>query len=296
MLFEVDIAGILLKSCVLQINHEHLLSNISWLLHKLSRNSNKRHIRIGNDNAWWVLGSSEGIVFSLEESLEMIDYLVKNSYIKAFGNIFRQGKGIIMGGKSSGWLSDCSLMVDEFKYVDNKIKNHLSSDADKLKFFRRYRDDCTSLNITNFLEIASDIYPPSLTLTQENDLPTKVNVLDMVAEIQEGKIISKVYCKTDFFPFSVISLPFLQSNLDNKICYNVFYGQVIRFQRLSSLRSDFEDRVKFLATILLDRSYRLSLLKKQFCRSVEKYSQEFQKWDIPSDLGKWFINIINTRP
>ena len=59
-------------------DHEHLLSNISWLLHKLSRNSNKRHIRIGNDNAWWVLGSSEGIVFSLEESLEMIDYLVKN--------------------------------------------------------------------------------------------------------------------------------------------------------------------------------------------------------------------------
>ena len=276
-------------------DHEHLLSNISWLLHKLSRNSNKRHIRIGNGNAWWVLGSSEGIVFSLEESLEMIDYLVKNSYIKAFGNIFRQGKGIIMGGKSSGWLSDCSLMVDEFKYVDNKIKNHLSSDADKLKFFRRYRDDCTSLNITNFLEIASDIYPPSLTLTQENDLPTKVNVLDMVAEIQEGKIISKVYCKTDFFPFSVISLPFLQSNLDNKICYNVFYGQVVRFQRLSSLRSDFEDRVKFLATILLNRNYRLSLLKKQFCRSVEKYSLEFQKWDIPSDLGNWFINIINTR-
>ena len=104
-----------------------------------------------------------------------------------------------MGGKSSGWLSDCSLMVDEFKYVDNKIKNNLVSEADKLKFFRRYRDDCTSLNINNFLEIASEIYPPSLTLTQENDQPNKVNVLDMVAEIQEGKIISKVYCKTDYF-------------------------------------------------------------------------------------------------
>ena len=99
-------------------DHEHLLGNISWLLHKLSKNSNLRHIRIGYDRAWWVLGSSEGIVYSLEDILEMIDYLVKNSYIKAFGNLFRQAKGIIMGGKSSGWLSDCSLMVDEFKYID----------------------------------------------------------------------------------------------------------------------------------------------------------------------------------
>ena len=111
-------------------------------------------------------------VFSLEEVLEMIEYLVTNSYIKAFGHIFRQAKGIIMGGKSSGWLSDCSLMVDEYKYVANKIRAGLVDEANRLKFFRRYRDDCTSLNINNFLAIASEIYPPSLSLTQENDSPS----------------------------------------------------------------------------------------------------------------------------
>ena len=99
----------------------------------------------------------EGIVFSLEEVLEMIEYLVENSYIKAFGNIFRQAKGMIMGGKSSGWLSDCSLMVDEYRYVEAKIKGGFLEEANKLKFFRRYRDDCTSLNIDNFLTIASEI-------------------------------------------------------------------------------------------------------------------------------------------
>ena len=115
-------------------DHEHLLGNISWLLHRLAKNSNQRHIRIGRDKAWWVLGSSEGIVYSLEEVLEMVDYLVRNSYIKAFGNIFRQGKGIIMGSKSSGWLSDCSLMVDEFKYVDGKIRGGFLEEADKFIF------------------------------------------------------------------------------------------------------------------------------------------------------------------
>ena len=274
-------------------DHEHLLGNIKWLLHKLSKNSNYRHIRVANSKAWWVLGNSEGVVFSLEETLEMIEYLVRNSYIKAFDFIFRQAKGIIMGGKSSGWLSDCSLMVDEYKYVSEKVRNGLVEEADRLKYFRRYRDDCTSLDIDNFLTVAAEIYPPSLTLTQENSLPNKVNVLDMVAEIKEGSIVTKVFCKTDHFPFEVISFPFLESNLDTNICYNVFYGQIVRFQRLTSLKEDFEARVKFLASVLIKRGYNIKFLKKRFARAIDKYGSEFQKWSLPLDLNSWFFDIIN---
>ena len=275
-------------------DHEHLLNNMKWLLQKLSKNSNLRHIKLAAGKAWWVLGNVQGTVFSLEEVLEMIEYLVTNSYIKVFGHIFRQAKGIIMGGKSSGWLSDCSLMVDEYKYVANKIRAGLVDEANRLKFFRRYRDDCTSLNINNFLTIASEIYPPSLSLTQENDSPSKVNVLDMVAEITDGRILTKVFCKTDHFPFEVISFPFLESNLDTRICYNVFYGQVIRIQRLTSLMEDFEQRVRFLADILIKRGYDSSILQKQFSRAINKYTKEFQKWSIPHDLKYWFSQITRS--
>ena len=275
-------------------DHKHLLGNMKWLLLKLSKNSNLRHIKLNYSKAWWVLGNAEGIVFSLEEVLEMIEYLVKNSYIKAIGNIFRQAKGIIMGGKSSGWLSDCSLMVDEYKYVEAKIKGGFMEEANKLKFFRRYRDDCTSLNIDNFLTIASEIYPPSLSLTQENDSPIKVNVLDMVAEIKEERILTKVFCKTDHFPFSVISYPFLESNLDTRICYNVFFGQIIRIQRLTSLKEDFEVRVKFLADILVERGYNGHLLRKKFCQAIDKYGLEFQKWSFPQDIRLWFGQIMGS--
>ena len=199
-----------------------------------------------------------------------------------------------MGGKSSGWLSDCSLMVDEYKYVDKKVKDGLVDEANKLRYFRRYRDDCTSLNLDNFLAIAADIYPPSLTLTQENDQPDKVNVLDMVAEIKDSRIVTKVYCKTDHFPFDVITLPFLASNLDTRVCYRVFFGQVIRFQRLTSNKVDFEVRVKFLASILLTRGYSRCLLQKQFCRAIDKYTTEFQKWSLPQDLVSWFLEIVRS--
>ena len=82
----------------------------------------------------WVSNANEANSFTIGETLEMISFLVKETYIKAFGHIFQQVKGIIMGGKISGWLSDCSLMVDEFLYIRNKMSNGLNDQAIRLKF------------------------------------------------------------------------------------------------------------------------------------------------------------------
>ena len=272
-------------------DHNHLLNNIYWLLDKLSKNSGKNFIRIGFDKAWWAIDNSEGITFSVGDIKQMIEYLVRNTHIKAFGSIFRQDRGIIMGGKSSGWLSDCSLIVDEYKYIENKIKSNSIDDVNKLKFFRRYRDDCTSINVQDFLNISRQIYPPSLELTQENDRIDGANVLDMTVDIRSGEIFTKVFCKTDLFPFHVIAMPFIESNLDNRICYKVFYGQIIRYQRLSDLRLDFENRVKYLLDFLIERGYICRFLKREFCRAVEKYTGEFQKWVLPLNFNEWFNDI-----
>ena len=72
----------------------------------------------------------------------------------------------------------------------------------------------------------------------------------------------------------------------------VFYGQVIRYQRLTSFKVDFEARTKFLADILLARGYNKKILCSRFSKAVEKYISEFQKWEIPLDLKSWFIDII----
>ena len=115
----------------------------------------------------------------------------------------------------------------------------------------------------------------------------------MEASIADGVINTKVYCKTDHFPFDVISLPFLESNLDIGICYRVFYGQVVRFQRLTSDRVDFEVRTKSLADILLARGYNRNRLRKQFSKAINKYMVEFYKWDIPLDLQSWFDQVMS---
>ena len=274
-------------------NHDHLLGNISWMLSKLARNSGCSYISIGHEKAWWSRQLSDKYdTYSCVEVLEMIEFLVRNCYIKAFGKVFRQDRGMIMGGKSSGGLADCSLMVDEYRYVDRKVKDGSIEEAKKLENFRRYRDDCTVCNVDSFLDIAQNIYPDSLSLTQENDDSSQANVLDMQVNIIDNSIITKVYCKTDYFPFHVISLPFLDSNIAENISYLVFYSQVLRYQRLSSNKLDFNERCRQLVNILLARDYKLGKLKKEFCRVVDKFRIEFMKWNIPDNLASWFHEIV----
>ena len=224
----------------------------------------------------------------------MIDYLISNSYVKAFGKIFRQTQGIIMGGKSSGWLSDCSLMVDEFKFIDKKIKAGELELARKFNGLNRYRDDCTALNIENFKELATEIYPPCLELSQENEDLTQATVLDMSVRIDGGFFETRVYNKTDDFPFEVISLPFLDSNINENVCYLVFYSQILRYQRLCSHMGNFNERVKVLGDILLKRGYNYAKLKREFVKVINKYRHEFERWGLTSDVNDWFYNIFNT--
>ena len=143
------------------------------------------------------------------------------------------------------------------------------------------------------MDISRGIYPPNLDLTQENVNLNKADFLDMSVSLENGDIMTKVFCKMDLFPFDVISFPFLESNLDDKICYKVFYGQIVRFQRLCSFRCHFEERACFLLKILLERHYYSRFLKREYCKAVEKYVSEFQRWAIPVSIYQWFDELAS---
>ena len=104
----------------------------------------------------------------------------------------------------------------------------------------------------------------------------------------QGYITRVYYSKTDSFPFDVISLPFISSNISRNVCYLVFYSQVLRYQRLTSYLVDFEVRVRQLADISLGRNYIRGRLKRQFCRVISKYMIEFEavKDSLNKSVGK----------
>ena len=118
-------------------------------------------------------------------------------------------------------------------------------------------------------------------------------MLDMQVTIISGSFKTKVYNKTDSFPFEVVSMPFIESNIAEKICYKVFYSQVLRYQRLCSFLEDFITRVNLLGNFLLRRGYRLDRLAREFRQVLGNYRSEFERWSIPTDSQIWFHNILN---
>ena len=67
-------------------DHGHLQGNIFWLLSKLGKNRGMGYISLGYKGAWWTArDSSKFETYSVREVMEMIEYLVKNTYIRALG-------------------------------------------------------------------------------------------------------------------------------------------------------------------------------------------------------------------
>ena len=78
--------------------HDHLVRNMTWLLDRLSKNSGCQYVHVAHDLAYWSRDGNKEGSFSVTEILEMVSLLIGESYVKAFGKVFRQTKGIIMGG------------------------------------------------------------------------------------------------------------------------------------------------------------------------------------------------------
>ena len=72
-------------------------------------------------------------------------------------------------------------------------------------------------------------------------------------------------------------MPFIQSNIDSKICHKLFYSQVLRYERLSSHLEDFEDRVKMLGNMLLERGYKKEKLSREFRQVIGAYTTRLKK-------------------
>ena len=206
-----------------------------------------------------------------------LEYLLFNSYVKFGPYVFRQIKGIPMGGNASPLIADLFLANLEFKYMD-KLVNSKSPDnlrlAKKLSNNSRYIDDisvCNMSDINDFLRCSKDIYPDSIPLTAGNSEKHKDNFLDLDINIDEDRFITKIYHKVDDFNFEVVSFPFPTSNLSDRITYNSFYSQLVRFSSICSKFCDFASRSHNLLESLLKRGFLKNRLKSSFNKFILNY-------------------------
>ena len=140
-------------------------------------------------------------------------------------------------------------------------KQHL---VDSFNNTYRYLDDILALNNPEFSKFTDEIYPAELTLNKSNSSSDHTPFLDLDITINQGKLNTKVYDKRDDFSFPIVNFPHLDGDVPLAPSYGVYISQLVRYARVCSDVSDFNDRNLCLTEKLLHQGFRYHKLIKTF--------------------------------
>ena len=242
--------------------------SIGQLIIKMFENSNEKYILVNTfgKRAFRYHSPKRGYkVFTLDKILDSLHFILFNTYVRFGNKLFIQEKGIPMGGNCSPLIADLYLSWLEYKYMKELLKTDFAL-AKKLSSNSRYIDDIITPNINNFLDIASSIYPSELPLENSTNDNLHDCFLDLDISVRNNKFVTKIYHKVDLFNFEVISYPFPDSNIPQRIGYNTFLSQLIRFSRVCGLVEDFAFRTRLIHDKLEQRGYEKAILRKYFIK------------------------------
>jgi hypothetical protein len=116
---------------------------------------------------------SKGEVYPLQNIINLLVFLVRNSYVTLGNSIHHQINGIPQGGHSSGFLANLTCHSHERKWVDKYPFHSL-----QYSIFR-YMDDFRVTNTDYFEEIYRDIYPHD----------TGIRLVPNRVKLKEGRLL-----------------------------------------------------------------------------------------------------------
>ena len=96
----------------------------------------------------------------------------------------------------------------------------------------------------------SDISKKKTPLNKANSFDTEAPFLDLNLSITNGIVTSEIYDKRDGFNFEIVIFPFLDGDVPHSLPYGEYIWQLIRFVRVCSNVSEFNNRNQCLTARL----------------------------------------------
>ena len=192
-----------------------------------------------------------GLAFTHPEVCKLVFDVVNETYVACFGNIFKQIKGVPMGGNASPDIADLALAAMEYKYS-------IINTNEQLHFYR-YVDDLLLFDCKAFASIAPLIYGNDLGI--ESTLPSdSANFLDLNVQCKDKGIRFRIHDKTDMFNFGVNKYASNDSNVDEKVHYNIMFTQILRAIKLNSQFNDFKTHFFKLCNVFIRKGFPVTML------------------------------------
>lgn len=123
-------------------------------------------------------------------------------------------------------------------------------------------DTSTVSNILN--KVYNNILQLDITHLDDN----RCNYLDLHIRVEDDKVYTKMYNKTDTFSFKVLKLPHYNSFISSKVKKATIYAEILRIARTCVFFEDFKVRFNHLSKDVIESGYNTHDIHKIFCKCV----------------------------
>ena len=272
------------------IPHNKLLKVLNELVDFCFKGGGKEFIQVKQFGAVWTDDNNQANIFSKSSLKNSIKYLLDNCYFKFGNKIFKQVIGIPMGSDPAPFMANLFLYYYENKWILS-MKKHNLRHARMFSNTFRYLDDLIAINDGNLFEkYHREIYPPELELKKENDGLKETSFLDLEISVSDNKtFLVKPYDKRDSFPFSIVRMPFLCSNIPSKIFYSSMGAEILRMARTTNQKSAFLLSSKRLINRMVNQGANINSVMKTLKKTFGRHFSIFHKFASNSHV---FVNEL----
>ncbi|MCP4653638.1 MAG: hypothetical protein GY858_09710, partial [Candidatus Omnitrophica bacterium] len=225
--------------------HTVIKTSLRKLIDLCYKNSGKAFINVTHDKVRYCkdLCASNlvgGYAFLQGELFELLDFVLDNTFVTFAGKVFRQCKGVPMGGNASPLIADLTLAMLEFEFVKNY--NHIEWPI------ARFVDDLIVLDCPDFLILVKVIYSNELIL-ECTCLGNHAHFLDLDILLANRDIIINVYNKVDSFPFKVNRFGYPDNTVPLQSHVAVLHSQLVRYCCICSNEDLFIEKSRDLFSV-----------------------------------------------
>ena len=263
--------------------HDKLISRLFQIIDFVFEGGNNKFICISSyGKAYWRKKTNRSVAFSKSSLKIATKHLIQNCYFTVGNSILKQAIGIPMGIDTAPFWANLFLYTYEEEYISNLI----STDRIKARHFhstKRFIDDLCTMNDGGIFEtIYREIYPPELDLKIEHS-GTHATFLNLDITIHDGKFVYKLYDKRDAFPFYIVRMPHMQSNIPKSIFYSSLVGEFLRIARSTLIFDDFLPKAKQLINRMKLQGANHSRCKKSILKITNNHLETFSGYRLSAD-------------
>ena len=258
--------------------HHLLIKVLTEIIEFVFKGSIRNKIGFSQFSIYWTSKGTDKRFFTKQSLIYVVTFLIQNCYFTVGNLVFLQLIGIPMGIDPAPFWANLFLYFFESAYVQTLISSS-SPVAFKFGGTGRFIDDLCALNDGGeFAKRHKDIYPKELKLKVEHQ-GTHASFLDLDITIKDGIFVYKLYDKRDQFPFFIVRMPHMSSNIPSCIFYGASFSELLRIARCSLLLDDFIERASALLKRMISQGGNKKTLSKQIKKAMIRYPDVFKKYN-----------------